>query len=183
MTPDMITRLFKEAHDSLPPLEGKLSNNDLLALRDTLLPLLMVIPYNQLNRFHSLGAILTKAFKYEANHGAKFVHPACLPLYDKTIADNSTAVVCVCAEAAHKSRLDDYASYKTAEQGVTKFLRNVVNEIWYNNLKNIDTFYLKVMALNIMALLDANSRGLRALDMITLRTNMMQYYMQADGIP
>ena len=34
-----------------------------------------------------------------------------------------------------------------------------------------------------MALLDANSGGLHAVDMISLRTNMMQYYVQADGIP
>ncbi len=34
-----------------------------------------------------------------------------------------------------------------------------------------------------MALLDANSGGFHALDMITLRTNMTQYYVQADGIP
>ncbi len=34
-----------------------------------------------------------------------------------------------------------------------------------------------------MSLLDANSGGLHALDMISLCTNMMQYYMQADGIP
>ena len=34
-----------------------------------------------------------------------------------------------------------------------------------------------------MALLDANSRGLHAFDMISLPTNMMQYYTQADGIP
>ncbi len=34
-----------------------------------------------------------------------------------------------------------------------------------------------------MALLDANSRGLHALNMILLRTDMMQYYVQADGIP
>jgi hypothetical protein len=39
------------------------------------------------------------------------------------------------------------------------------------------------MAINIMALLDTNSRGLHALDMIKLRTDMMQYYVQADGIP
>jgi hypothetical protein len=39
------------------------------------------------------------------------------------------------------------------------------------------------MAINIMALLDANSRGLHALDMITLLTDMMQHYVQADGIP
>jgi hypothetical protein len=34
-----------------------------------------------------------------------------------------------------------------------------------------------------MALLDANSRGLHAVDMITLHTNMTQYYVQAEGIP
>jgi hypothetical protein len=115
MTPDAITRLFKEAHDNFPPLKGKPSDNNLLAIWETLLPLLMVIPYNQLNRVHSLMAILTKAVKYKANHGAKFVCPARLPLYDKLIDNNATTVVRMWAEAAHKSQLDNYASYKAAE--------------------------------------------------------------------
>ncbi len=34
-----------------------------------------------------------------------------------------------------------------------------------------------------MAHLDANSGGLHAIDMISLRSNMIQYYVQADGIP
>jgi hypothetical protein len=50
-------------------------------------------------------------------------------------------------------------------------------------LKNANTFYTKVTAIDIMSLLNANSRGLHTIDMITLRTNMMQYYVQADGIP
>ncbi len=125
----------------------------------------------------------TKAVKYKANHGAKFVCPAHLPLYDKTIADDATTVIRIHAEAAHKSQLNDYASYKAAKQGVSKFLRNVVDEIWYNNLKNANTFYMKVTAIEIMSLLDANSGGLHALDMISLCTDMMQYYVQVDGIP
>ncbi len=48
---------------------------------------------------------------------------------------------------------------------------------------NAKTFYTKDMAIDIMALLDANSGGLHAVDMISLRTNMAQYYVQADGIP
>ncbi len=115
MTPNAITRLFNEAHDPPPSLEGKPSEDDHLAIQETLLPLLMVIPYDQLNGVHSLTAILTKAVKYEADHGAKFVHPDCLPLYDKTIADNATTVICVRAEAAHKSWLNDYPSYKAAK--------------------------------------------------------------------
>ena len=172
------------AYDTFPPLEGKPTDEDLLAIRETLLPLLMVIPYDQLNGLHSLTAILTEAAKYKTDHGnAKFVRPACLPLYDKNITDDATTVVRVRAEAAHKSRLDDYASYEAAKRGIAKFLRNVVDEIWYNDLKDAETFYTKVTAIEIMALLDANSGGLHAVDMISLRTNMTQYYVQADGIP
>ena len=101
----------------------------------------------------------------------------------KKIADDATTVVQVRAETAHQARLDDYASYKAAKRGVAKFLRDVVDEIWYNGLKDADTFYTEVSAIDIMALLDANSGGLHAVDMISLRTNMMQYYVQADGIP
>jgi hypothetical protein len=143
----------------------------------------MVIPYDQLNGIHSLTAILTKAVKYKADHGAKFVCPACLPLYNKMIADDATTVVHIRAEAAHKSRLDNYTSYEAAKQGVSKFLHDVVNEIWHDDLKNTKTFYTKVTAIDIMALLDVNSEGLHAPNMITLCTNMMQYYVQADGSP
>ena len=49
------------------------------------------------------------------------------PLYDKNIADDATTVVRVHAETAHKSRLNDYASYEAAERGIAKFLRDVVD--------------------------------------------------------
>jgi len=144
----------------------------------------MVIDYDQLKGIHSLMAILAEAAKYEADHGnKKFVRPSRLPLYDKNIADNATTVIQVRAEVAHKSRLDDYASYEAAECGVSTFLRNVIDEIWYNDLKDAETFYTRVLAIDIMAHLNANSGGLHALDMISLHTNMTQYYAEADGIP
>ena len=63
MTPEAITHLFKEAYDTFPPLEGKPLDDDLLAIQEALLPLLMVIPYDQLNGVHSLTtAILTESF-------------------------------------------------------------------------------------------------------------------------
>jgi hypothetical protein len=115
MTPNAITCIFKEAHDSFPSLKRKLSDNDLLAIQETLLPLLMVIPYDQLNGVHSLTAILTKAVKYKTDHGAKFVRLARLSLYDKSIAGTATAVVCICAEAAHKSCLDNCTNYEAVK--------------------------------------------------------------------
>jgi hypothetical protein len=144
----------------------------------------MVIPYDQLLGVHSLTAILAEAAKYKANHGtSKFVRPSCLPLYNRNIADNATTVVRICAKATHKSRLNNYASYKPAKRGVAKFLHDVVDKTWYNDLKDTKTFYTMVTALEIMVHLNANSEGLHAINVISICSNMTQYYVQAGGIP
>jgi hypothetical protein len=127
MNADAITRLFKA-----PPLEWKPTNNNLLTIRETLLPLLMVIPYDQLLGVHSLMAILAEATKYKADHcGTKFVRPSRLPLYNKNIANDAATFVRVHANDAHKSCLDDYASNKAAKHGVSKFLCDIIDKIWY----------------------------------------------------
>ena len=175
MTPNTITLLFKEARDAFPPIEGKPTDDDLLSIRETLLPILMEIPYDQFGGVHSLTAIITDDVRYAADHGGNaFKRPVRLLLYDGSIADDATTVVRVRAEAAHKARLDDYASYEAAERGAAKCLREIVDEVWYNDLKDADTFYTKVTALEIISFLDANSGGLHAIDMISLRTNMHQ---------
>jgi hypothetical protein len=165
MTLDAITLLFKEVYDSFLPLKGKPTDYDLLSIRETILPLLMVIPYNQLGGVHSLTAILTDPARYATNHGgATFRRPTRLPLYNSSIANDATIVVCIRAESAHKSCLDDYASYKAAKRGVAEFLHEAIKEVWYNVLKDAKIFYTKVMALDIMSLLDANSGGLHAIE-------------------
>ncbi len=172
MRPDAIMLLFKEAFDVFPPIKGKPTDDDHLAIREVLLPILMVIPFNLLRGVHSLTALLTDDTKYTAVHGGMtFMRPKRLPLYDDTIANNASTVVHVHAKAAHKSCLEDYASYDAAKHGVAKFLRNVVDDVWYNDLKNANIFYTKVTALEIMAFLDLNSGGLHAMDMISLCTN------------
>jgi hypothetical protein len=92
-------------------------------------------------------------------------------------------VIRICAEAAHASRLDNYASFEVAERGTAMLLHDIINKVWYNNLKDADTFYTKVTSPNIITLLDTNRGDLYALDMIALHTNMCQYYMQVDSIP
>ena len=86
MTPTEITLLFKEAQDAFLPLEGKPTDDDLLSIRETLLPILMEIPYDQVGGVHSLTAIITDAVRYAANHGGNaFTRPSRLPLYDTNI--------------------------------------------------------------------------------------------------
>jgi len=184
MTPEAITLLLKEATEAFTAIDGKPSDDDILAIRETLLPLLMDIPFDLVGGVHSLTGLITETVTYEADHGNNaFVRPARLPLYDSTIPDDATTVARVKRETAHKALVDDYASYEAAERGVARFLREVVDDLWINDLKDADTFYTKVTALEIMAHLDANSGGLHAIDMIALRTAMHGYYDQSDGIP
>ena len=48
MTPDAITLLFKEVRDSFPPIKGKPTDDDLLSIWETILRILMEIPFNLL---------------------------------------------------------------------------------------------------------------------------------------
>ena len=96
--------------------------------------------------------------------------------------DDATTVFHVCTKLTHKAHLDDYASYEAAEHRAVKFLRKTIDEMWYNDLKDANTFYTKVLALEIISFLNANSGDLHAIDMISLHTNMHNYYVQVDGI-
>ena len=112
MTPEAITLLLKEATEAFTPIEGKPTDDDILAIRKNLLPLLMDIPYDLLGGVHSLTGLITEATTYAAEHGNfAFVRPTRLPLYDANIPDNATTVVRVKLETAHKALVDDYASF------------------------------------------------------------------------
>ena len=68
---------------------------------------------------------------------------------------------------------------------MVKFLGNVIEEVWYNDLKDSDTLYTKVTALKIISFLNANSRKLHALNMISLVlicTNIIRKQMGSPSV-
>jgi hypothetical protein len=128
----------------MPFLKEKPTDNNLLLIRETLLPIHMEIPYDQLGGIHSLTAILTNAVRYTTNHGGNtFVHPTHLPHYDGIIADDATTVICIRAEFAHKAHFDDCTSYAVAKNVAAMFLCNAMEEVWYNKLKDANTLLHK----------------------------------------
>ncbi len=50
MMPNVITLPFKEAHDAFLPIKRKKKDDNLLLIWETLLPILMEIPHDQLGR-------------------------------------------------------------------------------------------------------------------------------------
>ena len=81
MTPEAITLLFKEATEAFTPIEGKPTDDDIIAIRENLLPFLMDIPYDLLGGVHSLTGFITEASTYATEHGNNtFERPTRLPL-------------------------------------------------------------------------------------------------------
>ena len=181
MTPEEITTLFATAATTFTPIAGQPSDDDLTALRETLYPLLLDIPYDEAGE-HNLIGILEPENKYIARWGAAFPIPVWPPSCP-AIPNDATPVVRARREAEHAVRVQDFASYEAAERATAKFIRDAVDEIWYRDLRHPQAFYVNVKALDLMQHLADNCRGLHPAELVNLPTLMMGFYHEAEGIP
>ncbi len=114
--------------------------------------------------------------------GTAFPIPNRPPTYP-VIANNATPVVRARSEAEHAVLVRNYASFEAAEQATPKFIRDLVDKLWYRNLCHQRSFYTNVTAKQLMEHLDANCGGLHPSELVNLPTKMLLYYDKADGIP
>ncbi len=73
MTPKAITSALAAAQALLLPINGQPSNNDLVCLSDTILPILLKTTYNHVNGIHNLWGLVASADCYLHHYGAPFV--------------------------------------------------------------------------------------------------------------
>jgi hypothetical protein len=106
-----------------------------------------------------------------------------LGLWDNKIAKDVTVVEMKKAEANHKACAVDYKLWKTAEDGCKKLICAAVEEVYINKLKDGTTFFHKVFERDLLEHLEKNSPGLHALDIVTLRSNMLLLYKNAVSMP
>ena len=69
MKAEAITLLFNEVSDVFPPIDSKATDDNLLAIQEKFLPILMLISYDQLTAVHSITGIITNNVWYMAEHG------------------------------------------------------------------------------------------------------------------
>ena len=92
MTPkDMPSKITADEMNFVP-ITVKSMDNDLLCLREYLIPILIRILYNTTNGTHNLWGILFSYTVYSAQNNANFVLPTRPAIYP-TIPDDSTSVV------------------------------------------------------------------------------------------
>ena len=120
------------------------TDNDLIKIRQLLVPVLMNTKYDELTLTHNLSGVILPSDRYEQiyNKGA-YVIPSFIALYDDTIEKYATRIDVHCAEGNHKARRNDRQIYKTADNACRTFIMAVVDETWYKELKDPDTFYTK----------------------------------------
>ena len=72
MTPDDILTVKKEATDTFGNIAAKPTDNDMSHINQTLLPVLLKIPYNQVEATRNLSGLILPSAKYIANCGTAF---------------------------------------------------------------------------------------------------------------
>jgi hypothetical protein len=184
MTPKVITSALAAAQALFLPINGQLSDDDLVCLSDPISPILLKATYDRVNSIHNLWGLVASMDCYLHHYDAPFVCPAtCLACYDLAINAEASCVNRICAKTAWAALLQDYKAYKAPERGIKVFIKAVVNDMWICNLCNLEMFYSNVTALAIFDYLCKRSSGLHALGMELLIIQMSQYYEGMSDIP
>ena len=74
------------------PIVGNPTDNDLTAIHEILMPVLLGVPYNTAGPHNLVSLIMPKA-AYRLAYSVAFKYPARPELYDDNIANNATPVV------------------------------------------------------------------------------------------
>ena len=87
------------------------------------------------------------------------------------------------AEAAHKAKDTDRATYETAQWETTQFVLAVVADTLVRELQDTDTIYTDVAPKDLLAHLQVGCTVRHALDLLLLHNEMQRYHLEFKGIP
>jgi len=186
-SPKEIAAIFAMATTNFDAIIGQPTDDDIFRIREVLMPLLHDISYDMAKvagtTTHNLVGLIQEATSYATTWGTAFPRPIRIDAYDITIKDDATPVVRSRMEAAHTAKLLDYNTYVAAEKATALFIRTIVDELWYKDLRDAVTFYNSITAYDLLDHLVVNSGGLHTIDLVNLPTEMLQYYASSEGIP
>ena len=144
-------------------------DNDLIEIRQLLVTVLMKTKYYELMITHNLSGVILPSKRYEQiyKNGA-YVIPPDIAIYDDTIDKDATRLEINRSEGKHRARQNDRQMYKTADNACRSFIMAVVDEMWYKELEDPDTFYTKVTALKLLDHLTEFCAGLHTVDAVDI---------------
>ena len=116
MTPEEIVARFTHDLDNFEPITVQPSDTNLTRLRESVMPLLLQILYDETGAVHNLIGLIRPEAAYVARYGKAFPKPTRFSAYDPNINNDATAIVRARLEAAHKANRADHATFETARR-------------------------------------------------------------------
>ena len=182
--PAELTLAIQKATEGFTVIVDRPTDNDLIEIRQLLVPVLMKTTYDELTLQHNLSGVILPAERYEQiyKNGA-YVIPPVIPLYDDNIDKDATRLEINRAEGKHEAQQNNRQLYETVENACCSFIMAVVDETWYKELEDPDTFYTKVTALKLLNHLTEFCAGLHTVDAVDIPQIMKFLYRDLEGVP
>ena len=129
--PDDLTLAIQKAMEGYTVIVDRPMDNDLIEIRQLLVPVLMKTTYGELTLENNLSGVISPAKRYEQiyKNGA-YVIPPVIPLYDGNIDKNATRLEINCAEGKNEAQQNDRQLYETTDNACRSFIMAMVDETW-----------------------------------------------------
>ena len=160
------------------------TDNDIINIWQLLLPVLMKTKYDDLTLTHNLSGVIIPTERYDQIYlDGDYLILQVITLYDDTIYKYAKRTEVHWAEGKHEVKRNERSLYKTANNSCKNFILEVVNDTWYKELEDPDTFYNYAMALKLLNRLTESCSGLHTVDVVDILEVMKTLFSNAEGIP
>ena len=159
-------------------------DNDLIKIRQLLVPVLMNTKYDDLTLTHNFLGVILPSERYEQIYkkGACAIPPV-IAIYDETIEKDATIIEVHRAEGKHEAQRNDRQIYETADNACQTFIMAVVDEMWNKEIEYPDTFYTNFTDLKLLSHLTEFCAGLHTVDAVDIPQLMKSLYKYSEGVP
>ena len=181
--PADLTLAIQKATEGFTAIVDLLTDNGIINIRQLLLPVLMKTKYEELTLTQNLSGLILPTERYEQvySNGAHVILSV-IALYDDANDINVTRTEVHQAEGKHKEKINDRALYETADTEYKNFIMEVVDETWYKELEDHDTFYTNITALKLLEYLTEFCSDLHTVDAVDIPQVMKTLLIDAEGM-
>ena len=114
--PADLSLALQKATEEFTAIVARPTDNNIIEIRQLLLPVLTKTKYDELTLTHHLSGVILPSDHYEQIYKKwDFLFPPVIALYDDTIDKDATKTEVHRAEGKHKAKRNDRKLYKTAD--------------------------------------------------------------------
>ena len=134
--PADLTLALQKVTEGFTVIVDRPTDDNLIEIRQLLLPVLMKTKYDELTLTHNLSGLVLPSERYEQIYKkGDYLIPPFISLYNDTIYKDATITEVHRAEVKHEARQNKRQLYETADNACRKFIMAIVDKTWYKELE------------------------------------------------